>query len=662
MIFRFALALIICFVVTPKVWAQEDCEAVEEGVFEYLPFGNSGKKLAKAEGVFGCLDLDLISYLQTNAPRTDTTDRVFAEYLKDPKYKAMALIRNIGDETFLGHPQEAILNHAKSVGRLDIKYGPLSTSSSTEELTSWCTATLISPRHLITAHHCVPGLSPTTHKAVEAIVWFDYFTQDSASTRMFQVDPDPVVSNKVFDFAVLRLADGISIERPYIDISENRLMNIANLSDQEQSLYVFHHPLAQPMRISLDKDCSPFPNKPVTENGKYLKHNCSTFPVSSGSMIISRDFRPVAIHTRGVMGKDADESVSGDDYPNKAVMLTQITKRFGDKPELGLLFNQLRSNDVFTETRTTSGILERAAFTVKLKGSEVKLGSWGRESSTSAYLYVSGLENVEAIGRSSISEFCNVENFNMTVNWGLPLDNGNFGLVKTSDGQVLVVKLIDTNWKPEGETSSVTYQYWVAESQGIVNYSGHLQQADCNEVQFELAKFSTPSVSRTGPTGTDVLYRQSIVMDFDNYRNGHIEIGDREAAFPIKVSGQSRDAVYFYARDLPYEKVFNINNEFFQRLSGDVMRAGLDLADRPQGTPSLVLGETTIVQKENGWIGAITPRKIDYARSIIVFDLAFGSYAFGGFKQIDNPFLACDIEILMTPSCASSFAVPGYVK
>lgn len=638
--------------------AVEQCAYADESDLEEVSAGRPPTQLMKAEGVFGCLDIDLVSAKQTYAPRTATTDSLFAEFVNRPKFNAMRRMSDVIDPS--------LQNFAKSVGRLDILYRPLNRASSKEDLVSWCTATLISPSLLITAHHCIPGFSPTTHKASKAIIWFDYFAQHSTGAKRYDVDPNPIVQNKTLDFAILKLKEASLAERPYVKIGVDHRLSSEDLEDLNQKLYVFHFPLAQPMRISDDEDCSPWPNEPVTGNRLYVHHNCATFAVSSGSMLVNRDFKAAAIHTNGVANALLDAAPSGDEFANRATVLAQIVKQVPpDKMSLlktlGLDLSAPTGLDKSIETQyvTVRSFEERPVFWVEVDGGRQELGYWSKRGNNSAYWYGNGnLKNVGARGRTSINEFCHIGNFNMTKNWGLPLQEGEFGVFATEDGRPVVIKLIDVEWRESGTESRIEYQYWYPRDKSLGSLSGSSEE--CNETEFELAK--STNIDSIVRTPEFVLNRKFVAFDYDNYQNGNISFGQGATEFPISISGRSSDSVYFYVGDLAYESAISLENSEFEELLSTQIEQRLNNAGKPSRSISLKIGQTTVVRKSNGWIGAITPRRIISDKSVIVFDLLFGSSSFDGRALAENPFLECTDAGLMAPSCASDRAVPGYVS
>ncbi len=123
---------------------------------------------------------------------------------------------------------------AKPVGRLDILLG--------NGRMTFCTASIISEKHIITNHHCIPGThsSPVT----QASLLMDYLQIDTPEgTERYPVSVKPVEKNKELDYAIL-------------EVEGNPAAKFGTISTEVrdprpgESLIVIHHPAGLPKHLT----------------------------------------------------------------------------------------------------------------------------------------------------------------------------------------------------------------------------------------------------------------------------------------------------------------------------------------------------------------------------------------------------------------------------
>ncbi|MEQ1717094.1 MAG: serine protease [Hyphomicrobium sp.] len=166
-----------------------------------------------------------------------------------------------------GHP---IRKTAAAVGMLSIE---VETEKGKRDSYS-CTAVLIRTDLVITNRHCViRGNS----KTVEVTLWLDHTTENAA--RIVALDPVPVESDAVLDYALLRIrvtSDG----PPIVDLGK---ISVRAVSPGER-LFIIHHSNGDPQQVTrafcrADLEQS----HAATE----ISHSCPTRPGSSGALVFA---------------------------------------------------------------------------------------------------------------------------------------------------------------------------------------------------------------------------------------------------------------------------------------------------------------------------------------------------------------------------------------
>lgn len=174
----------------------------------------------------------------------------------------------------------------RSVGMLDL----LVKTRSGRRGNATCTATLIAPDRILTNYHCVPGF-PESARTVRAQLRLGYLDRLGANGDVYTVDVDPIEANRKLDYAILKVK-GVPTDRyPPIPVRTEKPRD-------RQSLYLLHHPNAEPLRLSRFR-CQAA-NPAIAEDG-HLVHLCDTIAGSSGALLLSSNGDAiVGLHHSGV--------------------------------------------------------------------------------------------------------------------------------------------------------------------------------------------------------------------------------------------------------------------------------------------------------------------------------------------------------------------------
>lgn len=190
----------------------------------------------------------------------------------------------------------------RPIGRLDMLFQ--------NGKTGFCTAFIVDEQHILTNHHCIPGMDgdPTgSDSGVQAAQFVAGFIQPgrSAGVDRFTVSPEIVETNRELDYTVLRVFGNPSTKYGLMELAE---------ADPEDSefLWIIGHPQGQAQHISREGCAAASPA--ISEEGK-LMHSCDTLGGNSGSPVIRiSDKRVVGLHHAG-------DSRSGF---NMAIPMTRI--------------------------------------------------------------------------------------------------------------------------------------------------------------------------------------------------------------------------------------------------------------------------------------------------------------------------------------------------
>ncbi|KUF11716.1 right-handed parallel beta-helix repeat-containing protein [Pseudoponticoccus marisrubri] len=195
-----------------------------------------------------------------------------------------------------------IVKLGRPIGRLDMLF--------TNGKTGFCTAFIVDDQHILTNHHCIPGMDgdPTGRvSGVQAAQFVAGFIQPGRSDGVdrYTVSPQIVETNRELDYTVLRVFGNPSTKYGKLELAE---------ADPEDSefLWIIGHPQGQAMHISREGCAAAAPA--ISGEGK-LVHTCDTLGGNSGSPVIRlSDKRVVGLHHAG-------DSRSGF---NMAIPMTRI--------------------------------------------------------------------------------------------------------------------------------------------------------------------------------------------------------------------------------------------------------------------------------------------------------------------------------------------------
>lgn len=188
----------------------------------------------------------------------------------------------------------------RAVGRLDVL---------TDKGIFPCTAFLVSPTHLLTNYHCVPGILDNEKvgaSTIDAVQFVAGYTRQGVEegTAKFVVKVTPVESNLGLDYSVLEVLGNPSKQFGHLKLA-------ANDPGPGDPFWVIGHPMGEAQRISREK-CKA--NEPAISSDRLL-HTCDTLPGNSGSPVIDASLQQVVgLHHAG----------SKRDSVNFAIPMTSI--------------------------------------------------------------------------------------------------------------------------------------------------------------------------------------------------------------------------------------------------------------------------------------------------------------------------------------------------
>ncbi len=177
------------------------------------------------------------------------------------------------------------------------------------EGTSFCTASLISDRHIITNYHCIPGIDKNI-RVERATLRLGYLSEGEEGQE-FKVNMRPLESNPTLDYSILELAEVPGNQYGTIDLSAVR--------DPKplENLFIIHHPGGKPKAMTRER-CYMHPSWDLISSSEIF-HKCDTQAGSSGAIVFSDSGEPVGIHWGGY-----DESLPLEARYNVAKKLTTI--------------------------------------------------------------------------------------------------------------------------------------------------------------------------------------------------------------------------------------------------------------------------------------------------------------------------------------------------
>ncbi len=195
-------------------------------------------------------------------------------------------VGDYNNESITNYSQESIFAQmGLSVGRLDIL---------TDKGVFPCTAFIVDEKHILTNHHCVPGILDNERAGatrIDSVMFVTGYTQQGVEegTNRYTVIPHPVETNKDLDYSVLEVIGNPSETYGTLDLA-------TRLPKDGDPYWVIGHPMGEAQRISREK-CRA--NRPAVSN-KRLLHTCDTLPGNSGSPLIDASSQMViGLHHAG---------------------------------------------------------------------------------------------------------------------------------------------------------------------------------------------------------------------------------------------------------------------------------------------------------------------------------------------------------------------------
>ncbi|MGP6087433.1 trypsin-like peptidase domain-containing protein [Antarctobacter jejuensis] len=157
-----------------------------------------------------------------------------------------------------------------------------------------CTAFLVSPTHILTNHHCIPGVLEDPRIGATQILSASFLAGFDEPGRAdeadhFPVNITPVETSKELDYTVLEVT-GVPIDRfPPLPLTDQ-------MPTEGLPYWIIGHPLGKSLHISREGCRAARP--PV--EGNRLRHTCDTLGGNSGSPIIDSSTRQViGLHNSG---------------------------------------------------------------------------------------------------------------------------------------------------------------------------------------------------------------------------------------------------------------------------------------------------------------------------------------------------------------------------
>jgi len=188
------------------------------------------------------------------------------------------------------------------VGRLDLLI-----DLGGEQVTSTCTAWVISPSFIMTNYHCVPGHDG---EILAAQLVMNYLTtgQPQDEIDFYEVGIVPVEADPDLDYAVVEVGGDPTARYGQVNLD-------ARDPVEGEELFIIHHPAGKPKKITR-RNCR---NARIAEDGDF-HHYCDTLGGSSGSPIFSdNDLSLVGLHYAGLerqynMAKRLERIVAQSDF------------------------------------------------------------------------------------------------------------------------------------------------------------------------------------------------------------------------------------------------------------------------------------------------------------------------------------------------------------
>lgn len=164
-----------------------------------------------------------------------------------------------------------------------------------------CTAFLVDETHLLTNHHCIPGVLEDPRigaTKLHSLTWIAGFVEPGRAdeAQRFTVNPEPVETSAELDYTILEVT-GVPIDRfPPLPLTDRA-------ANEGMPYWIIGHPLGKSQHISRE-GCRaarpPMEPAPKPQGGDRLRHTCDTLGGNSGSPIIDSSSRQViGLHNSG---------------------------------------------------------------------------------------------------------------------------------------------------------------------------------------------------------------------------------------------------------------------------------------------------------------------------------------------------------------------------
>ncbi|MGR3368715.1 MAG: right-handed parallel beta-helix repeat-containing protein [Sagittula sp.] len=221
---------------------------------------------------------------------------------------------NYQNEPVIGYGAASpVVRLGRPVGRLDMKFR--------DGRTGFCTAFLVGGGHILTNHHCVPGMDGDPAGADSGLeaaqLVLGYVDPGNVEqVELFEVAPEIVETSRALDYSVLTVRGA----------PEDRygIMELADADPESgEFLWIIGHPQGQAQHISREGCAAATPA--VSREGK-LMHSCDTLGGNSGSPVMRlTDKRVVGLHHAG-------DSRSGYNMaiPMRAILAASTVLRAAD--------------------------------------------------------------------------------------------------------------------------------------------------------------------------------------------------------------------------------------------------------------------------------------------------------------------------------------------
>ena len=205
-------------------------------------------------------------------------------------------IGDYNNEPILNYSTQSVFSRiGLSVGRLDIL---------TDTGVYPCTAFIVDEKHILTNHHCVPGILENERAGatrIDSVMFVAGYRQTGVEegTRRYTVIPTPVETSKQLDYSVLEVIGDPSADFGMLELT-------ASVAQDGDPYWVIGHPMGEAQRISREK-CRA--NSPALSNHQLL-HTCDTLPGNSGSPVIDAGLQKVVgLHHAGSNRDDVNYAI-----------------------------------------------------------------------------------------------------------------------------------------------------------------------------------------------------------------------------------------------------------------------------------------------------------------------------------------------------------------